>query len=316
MNIKKILGLKRKKNNEVIIESKEIEPVSLEREYFFGDYKILLKDYHVLDKYQSDFPLYDQFLPFFCKNFEGLIIDIGANIGDTTLSILSKNNKSFIICVEPDFDFFNDCLTNISNNNLNDRILGVNKFLTTKKGNFYIKKDKATSTGFIFEDEEQDSKRNNTITFEKLMSLIPVEKKNKFDILKIDTDSFDWDVIQSFIEYTKKTSDIIPRFIFFEMQTFLNNDEKIDQGRNEIIDNYKKALLELQKIGYTNFCLFDNFGTYFKKTKSIKEIIELALYIKRSQLYNSHTTIYYFDILTYHDDEINFVDKNINKIYE
>lgn len=292
----------------------EPEEVITEREYYVGKYKLILRDFHVLDLYQKTYPLYDQFLPFFCKSFEGLIIDIGANIGDTTVAIFSQNDKSFVVSVEPDLVFFNDCVMNISNNKLTERSLIINKFVSTKTGSFYVKKNESLSTGSIDEFSQGINELNNTLSFSELMDLIPTDKIGSFDILKIDTDSFDWDIIQSFSQYAKKDV-IIPRFVFFEMQTFINNNENSNVGRDEIIDNYKKALFELKKIGYTKFCLLDNYGTYFKTTESIEEIIELANYIKRSQLFNSYSTIYYFDILAFAENEENFVNNAISQIY-
>ena len=293
--------------------SKKPKPENIEREWFFGEYKIQLKDFHRLDEFQNRFPLYDQFLPFFCEDFSGLIIDIGANIGDTTIGIFSKNKSSFIVSVEPDFEFYNDCLLNVRNNGLTERTLVINKFISTKSGSFVVKKDKSFSTGSI-EEVNNDSKGVATLSFSELMELIPDDKKTKFDILKIDTDSFDWDIIQSFAVYAKGNL-IKPRFVFFEMQTFINNNEFDIESRDETILNYQQALLELKNLGYTKFSLFDNYGTYFKTTDSIDEIVELAYYIRRSQVYNKHSTIYYFDVLVYSENESNFVENCINKMY-
>jgi len=301
--------------SESIIEDKGSENRAVDIEYYLGKYKLMLKGFHDLARFQKEFPLYDQFLPIFCSNFKGLIIDIGANIGDTAIAIFSKNDHSFIVSVEPDIDFYNDCLHNIFNNSLNERSLLVNKFVSTKTGSYILKKSESLSTGSIDELKQETSEINNTISFSELMDLVPKAKKEIFDILKIDTDSFDWDVLQSFAEYARK-GEIKPRFVFFEMQTFINNNENSYEGRHEIIDNYKQALIELKTLGYTRFCLFDNFGTYFKTTESIDEIIELAFYIKRSQLFNSHSTVYYFDILAYSENESVIVNDTISEIYK
>lgn len=295
--------------------STDLEEVSTDREHYFGRYKLILKNFHVLDLYQQTYPLYDKFLPVFCKNFKGLIIDIGANVGDTTIAIFSQNDDSFVVSVEADLEFCNDCQFNIANNNLNQRSLVVNKFVSTKKGNFTLKKNESLSTGCIDEESQGENQLHNTVSFSELMDLIPNDKKNNFDVLKIDTDSFDWDIIQSFVQYVKRNS-FKPRFVFFEMQTFINNNEKRNDGRDTIIQNYKEALLELKKIGYTKFCLLDNFGTYFKTTDSIEEIIELAFYIRRSQLFNAYSTIFYFDVLAFAEAETDFVEKIITEIYK
>jgi FkbM family methyltransferase len=303
MNIIKILLKKINKNKK-----------RLSKDYFFGKYKIILNDKHMLGKYQKLFPLYDRFLPILCRDFEGLIIDIGANIGDTSIAIFSKNSKSFIVGVEPDSDFHEECMKNIELNDLSARFFGIKKFVSTKIGNYTIEKSKTLSTGSILYDTNQNGEIN-TITFHELMDLIPSKIKKKFDILKIDTDGFDWDILDSFINYCNNSL-IKPRFVFFEMQTYLNNKGFKDANRNQIIENYKQSIDRLHSMGYNNFCLIDNFGTPIKITQSVKEIFEFNEYIKNSQSFNSHSTIYYLDILAFQDDEIGIVNKSILALYK
>ena len=302
MKIVKILKEKFKRHNKI-----------LDKVYFFGDYKVTLKANHVIDKYQQSFPLYDRFLPVLCSDFNGLIVDIGANIGDTTIAIFSKNLKSFIVGVEPDTVFYEECINNIFQNGLINRFLGVNKFVSTNEGNFCLEKNSTMSTGSISSKIDQSGEKN-TISFSELMDLIPIEKTLKFDVLKIDTDGFDWDILNSFVLYVNDFQ-IKPRFIFFEMQTYLNNRGVYDENRNQIIEDYKASIERLQHIGYNNFCLIDNFGTPIKITQSMDEIFELNDYIKRSQVYNSHSTIYYMDILAFFDNEFEFVKQAIENLY-
>jgi FkbM family methyltransferase len=298
-----------------IFARKEKKPEGLiERESFFGDLKIILKGNHMLDQYQKSFPLYDRFLPVLCSSFDGLIIDVGANIGDTSIAVFSKNNKSFIVGVEPDDGFFSECEENINLNNLKDRFLGVKKFVTTNKGKYTIEKSNTLSTGSISNNSNEIGEINS-ISFSELMNLIPLEKKFKFDILKIDTDGFDWDVINSFLDYVNYLKKK-PRFVFFEMQTYLNNIGVHDKNRELIIDKYKLSIEGLFENGYNNFCLLDNFGTPIKITQSIKDIFEIDDYVKRSQIYNSHSTIYYLDILAFPNEELQFVNESLLNLYK
>ena len=61
-----------------------------------------------MEKYQEKFKLNDRFLPILVKhiNQSGIIVDIGANIGDTLFSIF-HNCKNKIVCVEPSDMYFN-----------------------------------------------------------------------------------------------------------------------------------------------------------------------------------------------------------------
>ena len=297
----------------IIRKFKKTNKIS-EREYFFGDYIIILKGNHVLAKYQESFPLYDRFLPILCADFDGLIIDVGANIGDTSIAIFSKNFKSFIVGVEPDSVFYNECINNIKLNDLSDRFLGIKKFVSSQIGTYSLEKSITSSTGSILYDSKQTGEIN-TISFTQLMDLIPSKMKMKFDILKIDTDGFDWDILDSFINYSNNSL-IKPRFVFFEMQTYLNNIGVKDANRNQIIENYKLSIERLLSTGYNNFCLIDNFGTPIKITQSVNEIFEFNEYIKNSQVYNSHSTIYHLDILAFSDDEMGIVNESILTLYK
>lgn len=265
----------------------------------------------MIEKYQAQFPLYDRFLPYFCSFFDGLIIDVGANIGDTSIAIFSQNDNCFVVGVEPDEDFFKDCIETIEINNLKDRFLGVQKFISTKKGAFVIEKDKTSSTGSI--NTSTSEIEDNTIAFSDLLKLIPTEVSERFDILKIDTDGFDWDVINSFTEIDDNFSN--PRFVFFEMQTFLNNDASKTLQRQEMNNNYTDSIKKLKQKGYTHFSLFDNFGTYVMTTESVEDIIKLNDYVIRSQVNNHYSTIFYFDVLAYSERELQFTKNKISEFY-
>lgn len=281
-------------------------------EHKVGKYKMLLKNNHMLESYQAQYPLYDRFLPYFCSFFEGLIIDIGANVGDTSVSIFDQNDKCTIVGVEPDEDFFKECVENIEINNLQDRFLGVQKFISTKKGAFIIEKDKTFSTGSI--NISNTVIENNTISFSELINLIPSKVSESFDMLKIDTDGFDWDVINSFAD-GRNVFQYKPRFVFFEMQTFLNNDAGKTLQRREMSDNYTDSLRKLKTLNYTHFSLFDNFGTFVMTTESLEEIITMNEYVIRSQISNRHSTIFYFDVLAYNEDELEFTRNKIKEFY-
>ncbi len=306
INFKEVFG---KKKIDVIEQL-----ITLDREFLIGEYVLKLKESHVIDKFYNKYPLYDRFLPVLCSEFYGLVIDIGANIGDTAIAIFSQNKNLFIVGVEPDPIFFEECQININANNLQNNFLEINKFVSSKKGFFKIEKNDTESTGHVVSVQAEESSIS-TISFSELMNLIPEFRKTNFDILKIDTDGFDWDVLKSFLEYSNLNKNI-PRFIFFEMQTFLNNEELLNNNRDNLIKSYKESLKKIKESGYTHFCLFDNFGTHIKVTNSLNEIYDLMDYINRSQIINKFATIYYFDVLAFSENELIYVNDSLNKFYK
>jgi FkbM family methyltransferase len=307
--IKLLFGINKK-----TIKTKVNEVISY-REYDIEDYKIMMNPTHVLDKYQKLYPLYDRFLPIICEKLEGLIIDVGANIGDTSILIFSKNSKSFIVGVEPDEEFSRDCMSNINLNKLSNRFQLIKKFVSTKSGKFIIEKNESESTGSISLNKN-DNKilENNTVTFSELMELIPKSHKKSFDMLKIDIDGFDWDVLNSFSDYAKQNT-FLPRFIFFEMQTFINNEGYKNENRAKISNDYLSAIQKIQKLGYVNFSIFDNFGTFIRTTKRIEEVMEISNYIKNSQINNNNSTIFHLDVLAFFDQDNDEVELSIKKLF-
>lgn len=309
--MKKLSFLKNITSSRKKMESKEAD---IKNEYQVGKYKMLIRGNHMIEAYQLQFPLYDRFLPYFGSFFKGLIIDIGANVGDTALAIFNQNDDCFIIGAEPDSDFYEDCVANIQHNGLTDRFVGVNKFISTKKGSFIIEKDGTSSTGSINKNTSIEIEEN-AISFEGLLDMVPSDKLNQFDLLKVDTDGFDWDVLNSLAD-TKDLINRKPRFIFFEMQTFLNNDASKSFERKEMSEKYSDSLKRLQDAGFTHFSLFDNFGTFVMTTNSLDKIVTLNEYIIRSQVYNKYSTIFYFDVLAFSSSDLDFVNDKISNFYK
>ena len=85
------------------------------KEYLIGRYKIKLSRDHRLPLYQAKHPLYDRFLPVLCENLNsrtGLIVDVGANVGDTTAAMFQMCPNP-MLCIEGDKEFFHLLLENI-----------------------------------------------------------------------------------------------------------------------------------------------------------------------------------------------------------
>lgn len=278
----------------------------------FGDYILQIDKSNPLSSYRKDYPLYDQFLPQICSSLNGLIIDIGANVGDTAISIFEKNTTAFVVGVEPDIDFGAECQNNINLNNLQDRFLLVQHFISTEKGNFQIDKSKNSRTGSMVKTTE--STESNSLSFAQLIERVPENAAKSIDMLKVDTDGFDWDVLNSYCEAIADGA--VPqqaRFVFFEFQTFLNNIGFSDPDRSDRTLKYKKAILGLQENGYDRFCVFDNFGTHILQTSDIDVIIGLSDYMKRTQLHNKKSTIYHLDVLAYRKADENFIKEQLEQ---
>ena len=205
--------------------------------------------------YNKIYPNYDKFLENFVKEKHNLnIIDIGANIGDTLLRILSDNNNYY--CIEPNNYFLKYLKINVSNNkdkhkNTNiqiiDELVGkeLQGFLDNKNGTATLK---------------EESKISKKIYSKKLDEIISLNKIGKVDIIKSDTDGYDVNVLKSGFETIKKDKPIL----FFE---YLNI-------QSTQLEKYINFISELKFIGYNNFIILDNYGKIVLQNNSLEKIKE------------------------------------------
>ena len=221
--------------------------------------KLILPPDHLLSFYHKIYPSYDKYLENFIKDKNNLnIIDIGANVGDTLLRILSDNNNYF--CIEPN-DYFLKYLKINVNNNLNahkNTNIKIIFDLVGEELEGYLDNKNGTAT---LTKETKNSKKNKKKYSKKLDQIILSNKINKVDIIKSDTDGYDINVLKSGIETIKKDKPIL----FFE---YLNI-------KSSQLTNYINFITELKFIGYNKFIIIDNYGEILLQSNNIEKIKEI-----------------------------------------
>jgi len=138
-------------------------------------------------------------------------------------------------------------------------------------------------TGKLVEDNNNEV---DIITLDKLMRT----KYNDFkaDIIKIDTDGFDFKVIRGAGNYIANTKPLL----FFEW----SKEDLNIQGENEL-----SIFPKLEAMGYRDLLLFDNFGNkmLLTTTDNTKVLEYMANYTV-----NKDKLIHYYDILAIHKDSL------------
>jgi len=240
-----------------------------------GVYQLRTTFGHPLKRYLTNFEKYDRFLPFLSKVTSKSVIDIGSNIGDTLVLIKSISNTE-VICVEPDQNFIRYLHKNIEQNNLKSVKLYPYPISSEKKI-VAIEKNALKSTSNTSDASDRNSASTlPTKTFRDLLTDLSLNIST-IGIIKSDTDGYDWDCLNSIADYFDiEVIEIdYPEFIFYEHQTYLNNIGRKDPGTKERERRYENSLKRLGKHGYTEFYIFDNFGTLVHQTKNINDLIEL-----------------------------------------
>lgn len=115
-----------------------------------------------------------------------IVLDIGANVGDTSI-LFSRLGAKKVIALEPQLEFFNRCKKNVELNNLVEKIEIFNAGLDDEHG-FFIINEKEDSKQFSFKNTDKGIK----IPKMTLDEIIPNEKNL---ILKLDCELCEYKII-------------------------------------------------------------------------------------------------------------------------
>ena len=262
--------------------------------YTIGKYTIDIPPNYALPNAQKNNKLHGRFLPVLAKKLTSnkLIIDVGANIGDTAIAIL-QHCENPIICIEPSDVFFPYLEKNL-------------KKLAPKDFNRVKTFKKLVGTGFFSGELNHSvggtatikiSESLNTVTHIALDKLI--KDSSNVLLLKVDTDGFDFDVIKS---AEKILSDSEP-ILFWENYTFEDYQYK---GFDELYSL-------LTKKRYKYIYVFDSFGNLITEESDFVTLKNLNSYVCSMEKYGCTRTFSYTDILATTEKNYLVVKNAINE---
>lgn len=238
---------------------------------------------HQLPLYQAVHPLYDRALPRIAKKIadadgEVVMIDVGANIGDTAVSVLSTA-AGRCLCVEGDDRYFPLLVRNTAR--FGSRVTNVYALCTSANSPESVTALRGGGTT-RFTETKEESNSLPVLTLDEIVARHP--RAARTNLLKIDTDGFDFKVLrgaQHLLASAKPT-------LFFELQpSFLEA-----QGENPM-----SIFPWLNGCGYDRVLLYDNAGNPAVSCRAIdQDLIVAALgRIDGKQ-------IHYYDVLTIHNE--------------
>jgi len=262
--------------------------------YNFSNISILLPLNHRLPEFRFMNPKYDKFLPIICQQIKTgeTIVDIGANVGDTLASIVEKNSKPTFLCIEANNEFFLYLKINIKR--IKKKIKHINIFaskqLVGKKiNNVLLKRKEGTARAII------DKGNLKPKTLDEI--LIDFNNLKNIKLIKIDTDGFDYDVLDSSMKTIEKYKPIL----FFEC---LYEFEFQKEG-------YKNTIKNLISKGYKEWVIFDNYGEIITETNSLEVIINYIEYIWYKKHNGKKYINDYYDFLSYSDNDKGLIYKSL-----
>ena len=240
--------------------------------YTVNGVELWLPPEHLLPLYQAKFPLYDRFLPFLACSLptKSIVIDVGANVGDTSVPLFDANPSLRFLCIEPDDYYFKFLSKNTANKG--ESFVLRKSLIGTKSETFTLKGEGGTKTA--------KTNVEGSMRHESLDSLVKVSISDEISLVKTDTDGWDHDVILSGLNTIKSFKPLI----FSEFQ-LINLSS---------INSYIEAIEMLREAGYEQAFIFKNVGQYYGS----KNLLELESFLSQQA---SESLRYkeadYFDIL-------------------
>ena len=169
---------------------------------------------------QSTVNFFKQFIP---KG--SLAIDIGGNIGDTTVPMaLAAGKEGVVLGFDPNPHVFRILQINAGLNKSKTNIVPLNFAITEEDGEFYYASSEASfSNGGISTDKES---KHGSFTLQQKINGINLERYldknyshliNKLSFIKIDTEGYDKEIIKSISPLLDRCKPVVVAECFFKL---------------------------------------------------------------------------------------------------
>lgn len=267
---------------------RKLRAIKRYRNFKIDGFKMDMGENHSLPDNMNTFPMYDRFVPFLgiladkIKTADNhIIIDIGANVGDTVAALI-KHTDANVICVEPTKQFYDLCEKNINSfgEEYSKRIKLIQAYVAQQESEAY-RSSITEGTAVKIKISNSSAAEAPTKTIPQIVRDIGANMHN-ISLIKVDTDGYDASCILSLGDSLKGVSPLL----YWENQ--INNGEQCDK--------FIEMVGVLNDMSYECFFVFDNFGNFQCMTDSqgMKDII---FYLWRIMKKKSARSYYYVDVL-------------------
>lgn len=163
-----------------------------------------------------------------------IVIDIGANFGDSTVFFAKTYPKSFIFSFEPSLSTFKILKTNINLNNIENCKffkLGVG----SKRGKYSFFENKQSGLSSLYQTGVLSTKI--TVDIITLLDIFKINKINSCDLLKLDCEGAEFDIIMnSPVDIFSKVNSMIIEY----------HNEVTDYKHTELVKYLKKLKFKVR----------------------------------------------------------------------
>jgi FkbM family methyltransferase len=257
-------------------------------EHKFSTATVILPADHLLPVYQREHRLYDRFLPYLVKFIEpqSIVIDVGANCGDTLAAMHDANGLVTYICIEADsafFEFLERNAQRIRDRDQTAHVVLVKALVGRQVTGVLLEGVHGTKHAVVASPNSLTTGLLSSQTLDALVLQEASTHSKRIRLIKSDVDGFDYDVIDSASSIIAEQHPIL----FFEC-------DHRNSGQRE---GYERTLDWLRTQGYESWVIFDNFGEVLLRTSVLGDVLQLVDYISRQKSRCTSRTIHYFDLL-------------------
>jgi FkbM family methyltransferase len=247
-----------------------VSQTSKDRKYRIGKNVITIPGDHNLPAYQVAHRLYDRFLPVLCSQLPrvGLIVDVGANIGDTIAAIMETCTNR-IVAIEGYLPYFETLRRNLTILDPDGRVTPIHALVGS-----------GGQTGSLTANKGTATLNNSGSGRMRSLDDILASWLDQVVMLKVDTDGFDAEVISSGMSMIEASQPIL----FWE------------GGTSDAIA-FESIYEKLAAAEYDRFWIFDNFGNLMLSECGTKELKDFDRYVASQYRHGCTRTIFYVDVL-------------------
>jgi FkbM family methyltransferase len=247
-----------------------------------GDNWLTLSPGHTLALNQRHHRLYDRFLPHLAASLNpgSMVIDVGANCGDTLAAMHDANPEIGFMAIEPHDEYYALLEQNVARLAAERSFQAhlVKSMVGSSAAGLTLVQSGGTAHAVL------DTENAATLIMRKLDEVVETLGVDQIRLLKSDVDGFDYDVLTS----ATNTLKMMQPLVFFEAQ--------VDYAFQH--DGFEQVVDLLHDLGYKHWVLFDNFGSVTLRTDDYGAVKQLIDYTWKKRTVTPWRTIYYFDILT------------------
>lgn len=275
-----------------------IQPDSL-RKIKVGNFEVFVNRTHALPRYLRERPSYSANFPrivsFVRAMYPNLVVlDIGANIGDTVARVRSVADCS-MVCIEGNNFFFSILKKNIAQFN---NVRAYQYFLGDEDARVETSNERQRGTFSI--DKREEGHLVNTVQVCTLDAFLKKEKpceNTDAKVLKIDTDGYDLKILRGGKRFIEENHPIL----FFEFDRTLL--ARLGENETDIFS-------WLQSTGYSKILFYDNTGRFIlaAELESRQMIHELYLYTSGKK-----SAFPYYDVCIFHTDDAELANRCISE---